>query len=217
MLRAADDDLLDRPARGPGSSSGSPAAGATTTRSASQTPSACSALIIRAWSPVQRTSRSDSEPVALMLSMIWIAHMTPARSRPRICSIARLRSARQRPNASEGDQVQAADRDTDDRQERVVGEHHGDVDDQGQQADRRGRQLAGDQSGHPRRARGPADDVAGESMLKKGHRQPQDVPQESERLDERQPDLQPGQVDLLETGRGQPHHAPSPPWPAAAA
>ncbi len=44
--------------------------------------------------------------------------------------------------------------------------------------------------------------IAGPPMLKKRHRQPQDVPEESDRLDQRQPDLQPREIDLLQTGRG---------------
>ncbi len=96
--QAADDDFVDPPGRGPRSPSGSPEQGGGRARAYPRTPRDCSALIIRAWSPLQRTSRSDSEPAALTLSMIWIAHMTPAKSRPRICSIARFRSARQRLN-----------------------------------------------------------------------------------------------------------------------
>ena len=118
-------------------------------RACPRTPATCSALIIRAWSPVQRTSRSDSEPVALMLSTIWIAPMTPARSRPRICSIARFWSARQRLNHLRATRFKTADSHADDGQQRVAGKHHGDVDDQGQQADRRRRQLARDQAWPP--------------------------------------------------------------------
>ncbi len=104
----------------------------------------------------------------------------------------------------DGNQVQTADSDSDGGQKRVTGEHDGHVDHQGQQADRRGRQLARDQSGHSRRARRPADEIAGPPMLKKRDRQPQDVPHESDRLDQRQPDLEARQIDLLQTGRGEP-------------
>ena len=67
-----------------------------------------------------------------MLSMIWIAHMTPASSRP-----ADLldRPVPVDPPAAEplkGDQIQTADCHADHGQERVAGEHHGHVDDQGQ-------------------------------------------------------------------------------------
>ena len=66
------------------------------------------------------------------------------------------------------------------------------------------RELARDQSGHSRRARRPADQVAGPAMLKKRDRQPQDVPHEPDRLDQGQPDLEARQIDLLESGRRQP-------------
>ncbi len=80
-----------------------------------------------------------------------------------------------------------------------------DVDHQRQQADGGGRQLAGDQPGDPRRLPGAGDDVAGESPLEEDHRQLQGVPEESQALGQRQPDLQPGEVDLLQAGGRQPH------------
>ena len=59
---------------------------------------------------------------------------------------------------------------------------------------------------HPRRLMGPGHDVARESPLEEGHREPEGVPDEAQRFAEHQPDLQASQVDLLEARGRQPHH-----------
>ena len=106
---------------------------------------------------------------------------------------------------AQGNQVQTADGDADHCQKRVVGKHHGHEEDQGQEADGRGCQFSGDEPGHTLRADDPAHDVAGEPVLKESHGQPEHMLEELDRLGERQPNLQPREVNLLEADSGQPH------------
>ena len=63
----------------------------------------------------------------------------------------------------------------------------------------------------------PADDVAGEPVLEEADGKPEDVLEEPHRLGERQADLQPRQIDLLEARPRPAGPGPSAPWRSAAA
>ena len=137
--------------------------------------------------------------------MIWIAHMTPAARPAADLFDGPVLIDPPAAEPAQGDQVQAADRHADHCQERVIRKHRGHEEDQGQQADRRGCQLSGDEPGHALRADDPAHDVAGESILEEGDGKPEHMLEELHRLGERQANLQPGEVNLLEADGGQPH------------
>jgi hypothetical protein len=105
--------------------------------------------------------------------MIWIAHMTPAPEPATDLLDGPVLIDPPAAEPAQGNQVQTADGDTDQCQERVVGKHRGHEEDQGQEADGRGGQLSGDEPGHALRADDPAHDVTGEPILEEGHGKPE--------------------------------------------